>query len=218
MYISEYLQKNIRSLSPKNQVEEALLLVSREQLTHVAVVEKSHLLGMLTEECLWTMESTDTLEKAETHYQKFYLHEHNQLLDTFSIFEAHDTNVIPVLAADHKYLGLLLMEDMVYGLSKFPFIEEAGAILEVQIPYNQYSMAEIGRIVESHNAKLFGAIITEMNPETITLTLKITSESLSSIAETFERFGYIVKEKYYEDKKDKMLEERYQQFQKYLNL
>ncbi len=218
MNISNYLQKNIKSVSPSQTVAEALEIVSKDQLTHIAVVDKRVLKGMLTEECLWSMNEEDTISQAEAHYQIFYLHSHNQLLDTFVLFETYDSNIIPILNSQNLYEGSLLMEDVVYGFSKYPFVEETGVIMELEIPYSSYSMAEVGRIVESHNGKLYGSIISEMNTESITLTLKISADEISSIGETFERFGYVVKQKYYEDKKDKLMEERYEQFQKYLDL
>jgi hypothetical protein len=46
--------------------------------------------------------------------------------------------------------------------------------------------------------------------------LKISSENLSSIDETFERYGYKVVEKYYNDEKEELLKDRFVFFQKYL--
>ncbi len=67
-----------------------------------------------------------------------------------------------------------------------------------------------------NDSKLYGAMITSMSNQMIEVTLKVTLEHLSSVAETFERYGYSVKQKYYEDKKEKMLNERYKQFQRYM--
>ena len=42
------------------------------------------------------------------------------------------------------------------------------------------------------------------------------NDNLSSIDETFDRFGYHVVHKFYNDEKEELIKDRYQYFQKYL--
>ena len=46
--------------------------------------------------------------------------------------------------------------------------------------------------------------------------MKINHDNLSSIDETFDRFGYHVVHKFYNDEKEELIKDRYQYFQKYL--
>ncbi len=218
MYLSDIVQKNIPFVSPEDKVTKALEIVTTHQLTHVVVVEHKKLVGLLTEECLWTMEEDDQIQNGNTHFQEFYLESDNQLLETFKVFRMNDTNVIPVLDNNAHYTGVVTMEEVVYDFSYFPFLEERGALMDIEVSLTNYSMAEISRLVESNNSKLFGAIITAMDAKIVQVTLKLSSENISSVGETFERYGYVVKQKYYIDKKEELLDERYKQLQKYLDL
>ena len=48
-----------------------------------------------------------------------------------------------------------------------------------------------------------------MTEETIQIALKISSENLSSIDETFDRYNYIVVHKFYHNEKDDLLKDRF---------
>jgi len=50
----------------------------------------------------------------------------------------------------------------------------------------------------------------------VQVTMKISNDNLSSIDETFERYGYHVVRKFYKDEKEDLIKDRYQYFQKYL--
>ena len=93
---------------------------------------------------------------------------------------------------------------------------ENGALLVVQVNEKNYSMTEICKIVESNNAKIYGCYISSIIEDDIQVTLKISSDNLSSIDETFERYGYNVVHKYYDDEKEELLKDRFGFFQKYL--
>ncbi len=75
-------------------------------------------------------------------------------------------------------------------------------------------MTEIAKIVESNNSKFYGAFISHVNDDVIQVTMKINHDNLSSIDETFDRFGYHVVHKFYNDEKEDLIKDRYQYFQK----
>ena len=77
-------------------------------------------------------------------------------------------------------------------------------------------MTEVLKIVESNNGKVYGCFINLISDDFIQITLKISSENPSSIDETFERYGYNVVHKYYDDEKEELMKDRFGFFQKYL--
>ena len=88
----------------------------------------------------------------------------------------------------------------------------------VQTSNRHYSFTEIAKIVEGNNAKIYGCFLSSVEDDYIQITLKISNENLSSIDETFERFGYSVVHKYYNDEKDDLMKDRFGFFQKYLEI
>ena len=77
-------------------------------------------------------------------------------------------------------------------------------------------MTEISKIVESNNLKFYGSFISYINEDIVQITMKISTGNLSSVDETFERYGYHVLHKFYNDEKEDLIKDRYQYFQKYL--
>ena len=57
-----------------------------------------------------------------------------------------------------------------------------------------YSMAQIGQIVESNDAKILSStILSDASSTKLDITLKINQEDLTSIIRNFERYDYVVK-------------------------
>ncbi|MNX95696.1 hypothetical protein D3C86_1279810 [compost metagenome] len=90
--------------------------------------------------------------------------------------------------------------------------------MTIQTTGLHYSMTEISQIVESNNAKIYGTFISAIKEDSIEITLKISNENLSSIDETFERYGYTVVTKHYDDEKEELLKDRFGFFQKFLEI
>jgi len=144
--------------------------------------------------------------------------EDSSLLDSIKLFHTFNANVIPVISKEEKYLGYISCDDIFNEFSKYPLFSENGAILTIQTNGLHYSMTEITQIVESNNAKIYGTFISAIKEDSIEITLKISNENLSSIDETFERYGYNVINKHYDDEKEELLKDRFGFFQKFLEI
>ena len=117
-----------------------------------------------------------------------------------------------------NYLGILLIEDVMAMLSRLPMISEAAAMVTVKIPSRQYSMSEVTKIVESNNGRIFGVFLSGINDDMAEITVKFNAESLNSVIETFERFGYLVTHKFFNDERQEFFNDRYDQLMKFLDV
>jgi hypothetical protein len=94
-----------------------------------------------------------------------------------------------------------------------------GGIIILEVSENDYSMAEISRIVESNDARIIGAFFTTRNDSTlIDLTLKINNIDLNPVIQTFERYNYTIKATFAEKDDLDDLRERYDSLMNYLNI
>ena len=172
---------------------------------------------MIPRECLLENES-GSIEQLKPYLEKFALLEETQIWDTIKLFHTFNTNIIPVISMQEKYLGYVDYTDIFHEFAGYPLFSENGAVLTIQTQSLHYSFSEISQIVESNQAKIYGCFISEINDENIHITLKISSENLSSIGETFERYGYTIIQKYYHDEKSELIKDRFAFFQKYLEI
>ncbi len=215
MFIKEYISKDYPAFNASDSIEEANETAKEFGYSHIFVERKGVFLGAVSQAFL--DESPEgTLETLEIHFEKFAILDDGSLLDSIKLFHIFNANVIPVINKEEKYLGYLSCDDIFSEFSKYPLFSENGALLTVQTNSAHYSFTEIAKIVESNNAKIYGCFISSVQENSIQITLKISNENLSSIDETFERYGYSVLHKYYSDEKEDLMKDRFGFFQKYL--
>lgn len=215
MFIKDYISKDYPAFNWSDSIEEASETAKEFGFSHIFIKKKGVFCGALSQQFL--EESPEgTLGSLELHFEKFAIMEDSSILDSVKLFYTFNSNIVPVISIDEKYLGYLSSEDVFSEFSKYPLFSENGAVLTVQTPNRFYSITEIARIVETNNAKLYGVFISSIHEDFLHITMKISSENLSSIDETFERYGYSVVSKHYDDDKDELLKDRFGFFQKYL--
>ena len=215
MYIKDYISKDYPAFNYSDSIEEANEMAKEFGYSHVFIKKKGIYQGAISQSFL--EESPEgQLSSLELHYEKFAILDDGNLLDSIKLFHTFSTNVVPVITKAEKYVGYLSCDDIFNEFSKYPLFSENGAVLIIQSSGRHYSMTEVCKIVETNNGKMYGCFINLIGEDFIQITLKISSENLSSIDETFERYGYSVVHKYYEDEKEDLLKDRFGFFQKYL--
>lgn len=218
MLITDLISKEIKPVSTKTKVEKALHLIDGYQLSHIPLFEGLTFLGNISEAHLNEAALDELLSESKSFVDYFFLTEKSSVFDAINKFYTHDTNVIPILNQAKEYMGVLLVEDVIAMLSKLPLLSEPSAMLTVKIPTKQYSMSEVAKIVESNNGRIFGSFISGFDDDFTEITIKFNAESLTSVVETFERFGYIVKLKFFNDEKQVLMNDRYDQLMRYLDV
>lgn len=215
MFIQDYISKDFPAFDINDSIEEAAEMAREFSYSHVFVIRNNVFLGAISQAFL--EESPEgSLQTLEIHFERFAVLEDGHLLDAIKLFHIFNSNLVPVIDREERYLGYISCDDVFSEFSKYPLFSESGAVIIVQKNARDYSFSEISKIVEENNAKIFGSFISAVEGDDVQITLKISSENLSSIDETFERYGYEVVEKHYDDEKEELLKARFGFFQKYL--
>ncbi len=215
MFIKEYISKDYPAFQSSDSIEVANEIAKEFGYTHIFIKKKGIYQGAISQSFL--DESPEgNLASLAIHYEKFAILDDGNILDSIKLFHTFNANVVPVINKDEKYRGYLSCDDIFNEFSKYPLFSENGALLVVQVHEKNYSMTEICKIVEQNDAKIYSCYISSIIEDEIQVTLKISSENLSSIDETFERYGYSVVHKFYDDEKEELLKNRFDFFQKYL--
>lgn len=216
MYTAEYIHKDFIPGKRKQSPQELLRLMHEQRVTHLPMFENLQFIGNLSEEDL-----VDGLEMENficTDYvQKFMVTNEQTVLDALRMMHHYHTNMVPVFDTDERYLGSILQNDIIDLFASTPFIDDFGATMLLSIATTDLSMTSIANIVESHNSKLLGSFILRQVEDQTKILIKVQSDNILSIGETFERFGYQVVQKYYNDEKTELLNDRYNQLIKFIN-
>lgn len=216
MFIKDYISKDFPCFSLTDSIEAAREILEDFGYSHVFIKKSHHFYGAIAIDFLY--EEEGTLKGLEHQIERFAILEDNNIMDSIRLFHTFDTNVIPVINKNEKYLGYIICDDIFQDLSKYPLFSETGAILTIETPARKYSMTEIANIVESNNSKFYGGFISFMSDEVIHVTIKISNENLTSIDATFDRYDYRIVEKYYSDEKSDLYKDRFGFFQKFLEI
>ena len=217
MFIRDYISKDYPAFNSRDSIEESCEIAKEFGYSHVFIVKKGIFQGCLSQSFLEDSPEGN-LDSLNMHYERFAIIEDSSILDSIKLFHTFSANVVPVISKDEKYLGYISCDDIFNEFSKYPLFSENGAILTVKTTGLHYSMTEISQIIESNNAKIYGMFINAIKEDGIEITLKISNEILSSIDETFERYGYTVLNKHYDDEKDELMKDRFGFFQKFLEI
>lgn len=218
MLVTDYISKDFIPPESNQTVGHALRLAQEFNLSHVPIFEGLSFIGNLSKEILEDNEEVKKLSELKEFNEFFYMTSNGSLLEAVQNFHTYTTNLQVVLSAELKYMGLLMIDDVISALSVMPFIAEPGAIIIVEVSLKQYSISEIAKIAESNNARIIGLFVVSYQQDTIRIAVKLISESLSSVGETFERFNYTVLHKFFNDEKENMMKDRYEMLMKFLDI
>ncbi len=217
--ISDYIVKNIKALSPNNNIYDARLICEDFTISHIPIVENNKLLGCFAESDIRTIEnSNDKLENHRFLFQHFHTDEKATILELISLFADNDSNIIPVLDKNKNYIGYYDLADILDVFADSPFLHRDSDSLVVEKLKKDFSMSQIAQIVESNGAKLLGLYVSNETIDDIQVSLKIQTLVMNEIIQTFRRYDYNVITQHIDDEYLEELKERADYFKKYLDI
>lgn len=219
MKINDFILKEIKALTLNSSVKSAQQLCKDLPITHIPVVEKGKLLGCLPESDIQTIENKNrTLSEYSYLLDHFYTDEKATVLDLISLFADNDSNLIPVLDKNMMYVGYYELSDILDAFANSPFLHNESDTLIIDKNKNDYSMSQVVQIVETNNGKLLGAYISSENMENVEVTIKIISDEINEIIQTFRRYDYNVITQHEDDFYLEELKDRAAYLRKYLDM
>lgn len=217
MNISDYILKDLKPLTLKDTVKKAQNLCENLPITHIPVLENNRLLGCFSQSDIQSVENKNVpLSELTDLLYYFSIDKTASILELLKIFADNDANIIPVLQ-EQNYIGYYELCDILDAFASSPFLATDGFDLIVEKNNKEYSMSEAAQIVEANNAVLLGCFVSKKNLDTTQITLKIASQEINEIIQTFRRYNYIVITEHKDDFYLEELKNRADYLQKYLN-
>lgn len=219
METTPYILKEFKAFTTHSKIADIKLLFRETTYSHFPVVEKNHLLGLISEIDIRSIfEDDKELGSFQYLFQLFFTEEDNNLLEILKIFAANETNLIPVINDKKQYLGYCDLIDILHVYNNTPFLKNEGTVLGIEKNLTEYSFSEICQIVESNNGNVLGIFISEADATSVKITLKFFAQDVNDIIQSFRRYNYKVLSKHKEDFYLEDLKERSNYLQKYLNI
>ncbi len=219
MNLKEYILNEVKVLTLQSAVKDAQKLCKGFPITHVPIVEDNRLIGSISESDSQTIEDNHSLISEYIHLVDFFFATENvTLLDLIKLFADNDCNIMPVLNKEKKYLGYFDLNDILDVFSSSPFLYSDGVVIVAEKLKKDFSASEVSQIVESNNGTLLGFYISNETSDNTQLTVKISSEDINEIIQTFRRYNYNIVSQHKDDFYLQDLKDRSDYLQKYLDM
>jgi Mg/Co/Ni transporter MgtE len=216
--ITNYITNEYKAIDSQETIAAAQAFLDELTFSHFPVVEEQIYIGSIATEDIGTFNSDKKIIDYRYSFDKFFVRTNMVWLDVLEVFAQNHSNLVPVLNEENKYVGYYEISDIIGVFNDTPFLKEPGGIIVVKKELVDYSLSQITQIVESNNGKLLGLFISEADPLHVEVTLKISLGPMNEIIQTFRRYNYEIISEHHEDNYIKILKERSDYLDKYLNI
>lgn len=220
MLAKDLMSDVVPSLKTSDTGSQALSWMDIFRISHLPIVNEREFLGLISDKDIYdTNKVEDAIGNHSLSLFRPFVFVDQHIYEVIEIASRLKLSVIPVLDRNNNYEGLITLNDLVEHFADLSALKHPGGIIVLELNNNDYSLTEISQIVESNDAKILSLYISSSeNTTQMDVTMKINRNDLDPIIRTFERYEYNIKASYLKDEEEeKMYQERFDLFLKYLN-
>ena len=216
----QLVTNDIIPLKTSDSGTKALNWMDEYKVSHLPIVNNETLLGVISEQDIYDFNNPEEALGSHSLSQvKAFVNEHQHLYDVLKLMHRHALTLIPVLDDNDKYLGCITLRKLLGYIANTFSVDNPGGIIVIELSEKDYNLTEIANIVESNDAKILSTFLTNHHDSTrLELVIKVNKIDIGAILQTFNRYGYIVKASFEEDRDQEEMRERYDSLMNYLNI
>ncbi len=220
MTANELIARDIPALLATQTGKDAFYLLGEHHIKHLPVVQDGRLLGVISEEDIFNHKIYDPVGAYDfSMIRRFAVRENEHFFEVIRILADNRLTAIPVVDEQGNYLGLITQTELIRALAHTVSVAEEGAILLLDIPYRDYDLSTIARIIEEEDVKILGAFVSSsQDSAALELTLKLNRTDIGGVIAALERRGYAIRSTYSEREHTDALRARYDALMSYLNV
>jgi len=221
MQAFEFINNLIPPLKLSDKTGKALSWMEEIRINNLPVVDNGVFMGMANGDLIFDLNNTDTLiSELSLENSSCWVFADQHIYDVLRVSSEHHSSLVAVLDRSSTYLGVVTMEDSISAFAESLSIQSHGSVMILSMNMNEYSLAEISRIIESENGKVLSSFISKdpLDNNKIKLTLKIDKSELRHIKATLERFGYRILDQYQEVEEASSEEDRIGNLLRFLDI
>jgi CBS domain-containing protein len=219
MIAENLMTEAVLPLRTSDTGDDALAIMGENFVRHLPIVNNHQLLGLLSEDDIFDNDPSEPVGSYRLTLAHARVRKDDHVYEVMRQMAEYQLTVAPVIDAEGNYIGMVTLEDVLRFFAESNPFRDPGGIIVLEVARQDYSMAEIARIVESENALILSSFV-QAYPESsrIDVTLKINRQNIWPVLATFERFNYQVKASFGETDYYETLKERYDALMTYLKV
>jgi acetoin utilization protein AcuB len=220
MLAGDLITDEIPPLKITDTVEMALDWMEQFKVSHLAVVNDRALVGLVSETDLLDYEHPEEqINVSNIHLLRPAIHYYQHTYDLVRLMSSLNLTLIPVIDEKELYKGCITLKGIVQNLGTMISVQNPGGVIVLEINHHDYSVTQIGSIVESNDARILSLhVSSEPDSAKMEVTIKVNRENLTGILQTFNRYNYSIKASYQNKDFSNGVDDKFNEFLHYLNI
>ncbi len=219
MIAAELINPNIPALKTTDSVEQVLEFMQEHHVSELPLVEDHQFMGLIHEADLEEMDPDVLLSAIRPPSDPVHIRSSDFFLTALKVMQQRKVSVLPVLKETTEFLGVITAAELLQAAAHYTSATEPGGVLILQMLPNNFSISEIGRIVESNDSKIIHLNTwTDEATGQLMVAIKVSKSDLQDILATLERYEYNVVHYFGENLSADELRLNFDHLMNYLNI
>lgn len=220
MFSREIISDIDYTVQANDMVGHAVKLMDNLEVDELAVVKDDIFLGLVKMDDIIDLDSRVLLSDIhKLDLRNEFVDTGDHVLHIYQKFISTGLTMLPVLDGKLQLKGGISRAELFDHLGHLFNITDPGSLLVLKMDKRDYSLSEIGRIVEQENTSVLSSLISPVpDSQKIYVTLKLNSFEIQGVMQSFERFEYDVVAFFTEESYDDFLADRYNEFINFLEI
>lgn len=219
MLTKDFTNTSLPLLGENHSIKEVLSLMQKHHLKHLTAYIGGNY-GFFSYDTISMLSSNTTLAKIEQLLHQGALSTKDHIWESIRTFNKYEAELLPILDEEGLFCGSVSVRDIFNRLLDVFPIGNGGAIVEIEMSYQNYSLQELGGIVEGANAKInLLSVFPIDGTSKVNVVFSIDKNDATEVIQALERHSYHVNAWFMNKGKiDNILEERYDAIMQYINM
>jgi CBS domain-containing protein len=220
MEIEQLISPIVPTLIPTDTGSRALFLMEENNLTQLPLISEDKYMALVQENDVLDWSTPESpLSKGNFMNYRPAVFANNHPYEALRVAHQQNLAIVPVVDTENTYLGAITRDDLLKYITENSGVDNPGGIIVIEMDPRDYSLSEIARLCESEDAIIISTQLAN-NKATgkIEVTLKTNRTDLQSLAASFERHDYTVKQVYGEQTRYEEVLDRYKLLMNYINM
>lgn len=218
MIWQNFIDQTLQPVQVTDTISEIKTAFKASKFNHLPVFKKEVFKGSIHIDDLLDLKSESKLSEYKYLIEVFYVEAHKTNLNLIHEFANHQTNLLPILDDQKKYVGVMKLEDVLDLFGESPFVANEGEVMILRKERTKFSFSEVAQLIETLNARVSGMYISQLSQETVEITVKVEHQGINEILQTFRRYDYQIASEHPEDLFAEDLKEHSDYLNKYLDI
>lgn len=218
MRAGDIISSHNRVVEADSTARECLKMMTERGVDDMVVVNDGSYGGIITQQHCTS--NNDDVKVGEIASPLPAVQAQAHLLEAVELFVEQVYSQLAVVDPANRYVGSITSADIIRAISTICNTSHPGAVIEVEMLPEDYSVAEIARLIEDNHCKLI-TLFSYPDNDTGMLRVQIRTncEDATAILQSLERYGYRVAATYYpQGRIDHRAEQRLRELMYYLEM